>query len=320
MAYDMHGAFDATTTPTTLIPGVTDSQAPWDSPSTDPYAKISGNFTIKSALEAYKNDGINSSQLILGFPAYGRASNITGNSTDINGMYATITGTPTGEIDNTGVFFYRCIVSKGTDCVQTSAGNHLAMENMTWAEMGGDPATAQGTPWGFNNGLFITYDDPASIGYKVKAALADTGLGGGMLWALDNDSVTPSNSLIYALNQSLAGNYPTPNPTTPATPTPGSTPTPSSSPTPTSSPTPSPTPSPTVVPTPTTSPGSYQVYPSGLGSYNVGSEVQGSDGNLYKCTVSAAWCNMSAYSPTGIYGSSAWSEVSSLSKVITQHI
>lgn len=397
MAYDMHGGFDANPNPTTELPGVTDSQAPWDSPSNDPYAKIPGNFTIKSALEAYKNSGVNASQIILGFPAYGRASNITGSSTDINGMYATITGTPTGEIDNTGVFFYRCIVSKGLGCTQVAGGNPSAMENMTWAEMGGDPATAQGTPWGFNDGLFVTYDDPASIGYKVKAASADTGIGGAMLWALDNDSVTPSNSLIYALNQSMAGNYPQPGPVTPGTPTPGSTPTPSPTaspnpsptsgpvpsvncsgiqtwsssasyatsgmkvvynnieysnnywtsgnepdtnsgaagdawtvigqcggtpiPTPTTTPSPVPTPSPTVVPTPTptTSPGNYQVYPSGLGSYNVGSEVQGSDGNLYKCTV-AAWCNMSAYSPTGIYGSSAWSEVSSLSKVVTQHI
>lgn len=52
------------------------------------------------------------------------------------------------------------------------------------------------------------------------------------------------------------------------------------------------------------------VYPDNLGSYIVGDRVLGSasDSRVFECKI-AAWCNIGAYSPTGIYGSSAWVEI-----------
>lgn len=50
-------------------------------------------------------------------------------------------------------------------------------------------------------------------------------------------------------------------------------------------------------------------YPNNLGSYAAGDRVLGSasDSRVFECKI-AAWCNIAAYSPTGIYGSSAWVE------------
>lgn len=61
-----------------------------------------------------------------------------------------------------------------------------------------------------------------------------------------------------------------------------------------------------VVPAPT----AQFVYPQGLGQYNAGTVVQGSTGQLYRCTV-AGWCNSTSatyYAPgTGLAWGSAWS-------------
>ncbi len=72
-------------------------------------------------------------------------------------------------------------------------------------------------------------------------------------------------------------------------------------------PTPSPSPTPAPTPTPTPTP-DVQIYPAGIGTYAIGSQVQASDGKIYTCIV-PGWCNQNnwAYAPsTGTYWSSAW--------------
>ena len=61
-------------------------------------------------------------------------------------------------------------------------------------------------------------------------------------------------------------------------------------------------------PQPAPSPGNYDYeYPNGIESYKSGTTVLGSDGDVYTCKENvAAWCQQTAYNPTGRDGSNAW--------------
>lgn len=54
-------------------------------------------------------------------------------------------------------------------------------------------------PWLFNGSVFISYDDPESIGFKTDY-IKQNGLGGAMIWELSQD---PNRVLLYFLYNSL---------------------------------------------------------------------------------------------------------------------
>jgi chitinase len=162
MCYDYHGAFDD---PTAVGTGV---NAPLLRDSVP-----NGTFSVQDTVAAYLGAGIPPDKLNLGMPTYGRtyivsdASQLASNS----GPGKPFSGPgPAGAATATpGILAYYEIMS------DTSLVHQ-------W-----DPATS--TPYAYNaqSGLWISYDTPQSIGYKVSHAI-DANLGGAMLWAIDNDA------------------------------------------------------------------------------------------------------------------------------------
>ena len=187
MAYDMHGAFDNKTA----------SQAPWDlDPERDPFYGSASGFSIKSSLQAYVDSGVPLAKLVLGFPAYGRASIINGEGAT-GGLYQASSGAPTGEFDKTGVFTYNCLAN--------GVCNTNAPAGVTLHNKGTGLFNSYGsynlTPWASSSNMFITYDDHNSVKDKLNATCNTFGaLGGGMVWALDGDSSDDTSIVAAVMN------------------------------------------------------------------------------------------------------------------------
>jgi len=187
MAYDMHGAFDNKTA----------SQAPWDlDPERDPFYGSASGFSIKSSLQAYVDSGVPMAKLVLGFPAYGRASIINGEGAT-GGLYQASSGAPTGEFDKTGVFTYNCLAN---GVCNTNAPTGVTLHNKGTA-LFNSYGSYNLTPWASSGNMFITYDDHNSVKDKLNAACNTFGaLGGGMVWALDGDSSDDTSIVAAVMN------------------------------------------------------------------------------------------------------------------------
>jgi chitinase len=173
MCYDYHGAFDDAAAVGTGVnaPLLRDS-----SPN--------GTFSIQATLAGYLGAGIPSDKLNLGMPTYGRTYTVSnpsqlgsdsapGKPFSGPGPAGAATGTP-------GILAYYEI-----------AGNTSLVQN--W-----DNATL--TPYAYNaqTGLWISYDNPESLGYKISYALGHN-LGGAMIWAIDNDAFASGSPLISSV-------------------------------------------------------------------------------------------------------------------------
>jgi chitinase len=123
----------------------------------------------QATVDNYLANGVPASKLVLGVPFYGRSwSNVPSTN---NGLYASgTTGPGTWEA---GMLDYQDI-----------AVNYLT--NSGYAKLRDDSAQV---PYLYNKtkGVFVSYDDPASVAAKARY-LKQKGLAGGMIWELSADT------------------------------------------------------------------------------------------------------------------------------------
>lgn len=182
MAYDYHGAFD--------MPNASDhmSAMKTDPSPNDPYAKdpVLKHYNVEDSVSEYLALGFDKKQLIVGVPAYWRTEIVASDKN--NGLYQAITGTPTGQFDNTGVFDYACV--REEECF----GGQKMPNGMQF--FSDDNSQAR---YGFNPSLkiFATGDDEISTANKANY-VNQNGLGGIMIWTISGDvrSVDDKNSII----------------------------------------------------------------------------------------------------------------------------
>ncbi|XP_037049722.1 chitinase A1-like [Bradysia coprophila] len=180
MAYDINVASSATTGP----------NSPFDF---TPVKGVQNSF--KQAINSWINAKIPKSQLVVGFPFYGRSSTATVDmSQDPTNMYVSKSNViPMGDQDDevsfepcpgsietySGIWKYRNLRSQGLLTSPTTAGNG-------WTRYWD---SASQTPWLYNpaTSVFISYDDVESFQIKMNYG-QQIGVRGAMIWALHQDT------------------------------------------------------------------------------------------------------------------------------------
>jgi len=172
MAYDYHGAFDD---PVKVGTGV---NAPLLQDSTP-----NGSFFVKHSVESYLTAGIPGDKIVLGLPTYGRSFTVAnpfllethpGPGLPFSGPGPA--GPATAEAGSLAYY----------EIVQQLLANSLTR--------GWDAGTLTPYAYGLNNGVWVSYDDEQSIGYKISYLL-QMGLGGAMFWAIDNDAFVSTSDI-----------------------------------------------------------------------------------------------------------------------------
>jgi chitinase len=162
MCYDYHGAFDAPTSGT----GV---NAPLLRDSTP-----NGPFSLSNTVAAYRAASIPPDRVVLGMPTYGRSySGVSGLSASDNGPGKSFAGAgPAGPATGiAGVLGYYEIQQQIASGALTRAWDINTL-----------------TPYAYSGGgIWVSYDDTESLGYKASF-LIDQGLGGAMIWSIDDDA------------------------------------------------------------------------------------------------------------------------------------
>jgi hypothetical protein len=177
MSYDYHGAFDD---PVKIGTGV---NSPLAQDSTQ-----NGPFSIKQTVEAYRAAGIAADKMVLGLPTYGRSyivanpSQIASNSSYGQQFNSAGPAGPATQVP--GVLAYY-------EIMQQIAAGSLTQQ---W-----DNATL--TPYAYNatSGEWVSYDNEESLGYKTAYVNA-MGLGGAMVWSIDNDDFANGSPLATKIN------------------------------------------------------------------------------------------------------------------------
>jgi chitinase len=167
MAYDFHGAWSKST----------NFNAPLYKAQDDPDAANNVDAAVKYYLAA----GVPPNKLNLGVPFYGRGwGNVPLQN---NGLYQSTDELPVGTFGY-GYYDYWDIPTRYTD-------------KNGFTRYWNDEAKV---PWLYNPAerVFITYDDPESIGFKADYVM-DNQLGGVMAWDLSNDDGSLLSTLFYRL-------------------------------------------------------------------------------------------------------------------------
>jgi chitinase len=167
MTYDFSGAWSKETNFT----------APLYRAKDDPYPANN----VDAAVQAYLKAGVLPHKITLGIPFYGRGW--TTASDDNQGLYQKLTR---GKTINGAAFTYRNLVD-----------NYIGKNGYERYWNYGAKV-----PWLYNSTdrVFITYEDPDSIGYKADY-LIDHYLGGAMIWHLSSDA---DDTLLQTLYERLA--------------------------------------------------------------------------------------------------------------------
>lgn len=172
MSYDYHGAFDD---PKTMGTGV---NAPLLKDSVP-----NGTFDIKDTVDAYLKANIPKEKIVLGMPTYGR-SYVVANRTDGYGKPFSGPGPAGAATATPGILAYFEILKK-------IANGELDVQK--W-----DDATLTPYTYSSKTGLWVSYDNPKSLAYKVSYLIKKE-LGGAMVWAIDLDDFAKGFPLIKAL-------------------------------------------------------------------------------------------------------------------------
>ena len=190
MAYDYHGAFDASNPPPF---NVSDFQAPMALAANDPFnqSPVQKLYTIQTIFQAYLQYGFQPSQLMFGFPAYVRAVTVQNCTGDNKGLYQVVTGAYQGQFDKTGIYTLAKLLDPNNipgqglpSTVQfVSADDPLCQAASEC--IGYDPTT----------GVFFSFDTADSLQAKLK----QINCAGAFIWDLSGDPSTPSQSLIAAI-------------------------------------------------------------------------------------------------------------------------
>jgi chitinase len=179
MSYDFHGAFDD---PVKVGTGV---NAPLVQDSTP-----NGPFSLKNTVEAYLQAGIPKEKIVLGMPTYGRSFIVSSPLTATDNGYGKPfrDAGPAGPATQVpGVLAYYEILA------QLANGNLVKQ----W-----DNATL--TPYAYSSqtGEWVSYDDTDSLAYKVSYVL-EQGLGGAMVWSIDDDDFSNGFPLFNSIKSVL---------------------------------------------------------------------------------------------------------------------
>lgn len=167
MAYDFHGAWSKST----------NFNAPLYKAKDDP----DETNNVDAAVKHYLAAGVPPNKLNLGVPFYGRGwGNVPPQN---NGLYQSTDELPVGTFGY-GYYDYWDIPTR-----YTNKNGFIRFWN--------DEAKV---PWLYNptERVFITYDDPESIGFKADY-IVDNKLGGAMAWDLSNDDGSLLSTLFYRL-------------------------------------------------------------------------------------------------------------------------
>ncbi|KAI8071561.1 glycoside hydrolase superfamily [Gongronella butleri] len=199
MTYDINGAWNSTSGPNAPFnfqPGLGDADS------------------FVSSIDAWMSAGVPASKIVPGLAFYGRSATATVDMSNTNQYQPQVAGNaPQGDSDDaywqdqfcskdpgglSGVWKYSHLRSQGLLTTPTTAGSGWVRN---W-----DNVTQ--TPWLFNpsSKVFISYDDPQSIGIKTDYAISKN-LGGLMVWSVDEDS--SSNELLNVAAKILGGSKPT---------------------------------------------------------------------------------------------------------------
>ncbi|MCE9637175.1 MAG: glycoside hydrolase family 18 protein [Planctomycetes bacterium] len=166
MAYDLRGAWDATT----------GHHAPLHVAPSDPGAATA--LSLADVLASYEAAGVPRAKLIAGVPFYGRGWSGVSAGPNGDGMFQSATGAATGTYEN-GYEDYHVLASR------TVPGG-LRRD------------TAAGAVWTYDAaaGVLWSFDDPVSLAAKAQF-VADGRWGGVMAWELSGD--TSDGALMRAL-------------------------------------------------------------------------------------------------------------------------
>lgn len=160
MSYDIHGTWDT----------YTDFNAPlYLNNDISPQYK----WSVDSGIQAWVQAGFPLNKLMMGLPFYGYLYASVNNYN--YGLYQPFSGAnsiPFGQIS-------------------TSYVRNPGFTRFFHPE--------SKVPWLFSGSVFISYDDPESIGYKTDY-IKSNGMGGAMIWELSQD---PSKVLLYYIHNSL---------------------------------------------------------------------------------------------------------------------
>jgi len=157
MTYDLHGYWDSNT----------DLLAPlYDNDDPSPQYKSS----VDKAVNAWLGASFPAEKLVMGIPFYGYLYSSVNNSN--NGMYQTFGGSSS--------IGYQDIKDKYLN--KPGYTSHFHSQSMV--------------PWLFNGTIFISYEDPKSIGYKSDY-IKSKKLGGAMVWELSQDQKGELLSALY---------------------------------------------------------------------------------------------------------------------------
>ena len=160
MSYDYHGAFDD---PQTMGTGA-------NAPLLEDFVP-NGTFYVEHTVDAYLKAKIPKEKIVLGLATYGR-SYVVADRTDGFGKPFSSAG-PAGPATLTpGVLSYFEILEK------IDSGE---LDVQKW-----DEDTLTPYAYSTKTGLWVTYDNEKSLGYKVSY-LIEKELGGAMVWAVDLD-------------------------------------------------------------------------------------------------------------------------------------
>ncbi len=168
MAYDMHGAWDAT--------GPTNFQAPLYASPADSSPEPARRYSIDATVAGFLKTGVPADKVVMGIPFYGRGwTNVPDKN---NGLYQSNPAMlPAPATYEPGIDDYKVLKKLKSPSFR-------------------DPKT--GSFWVFNGKTFWSYDDPEVIAQKMQYAKSK-GLGGVMVWSLDGDDGT----LMKAINDNL---------------------------------------------------------------------------------------------------------------------
>jgi hypothetical protein len=143
-----------------------------------------GPFSVKQTVEAYLAAGIPSDKMVLGMPTYGRNFTVSnpGQLASDHSYGKPFNGAgPAGAATQVpGVLAYYEIIQK------IQSGELVEQ----W-----DDATLTPYAYSATTGEWVSYDNPRSLGYKTAYANA-RGLGGAMVWSVDDDDFANGSPLV----------------------------------------------------------------------------------------------------------------------------
>jgi chitinase len=158
---------------------------PSNGPDQDAKKRLADN--VDTAVRGYLNAGVPAGKLVVGVPFYGRGW--TGVPDTNHGLYQPDGGAATDAHVPKGVW------SDGAIAYGDLAKYYLGTATRYWDDQGQVPwlydPTAQ---------LFVTYEDPQSLGLKAGYVISN-GLGGVMIWHLSDDDA--QHTLVNALAAGL---------------------------------------------------------------------------------------------------------------------